>query len=490
MPATVSISITTNNISTVNKIRMAIYKDSAPLVMVQYIDEIAGAHLMRTWNFAGLERVMHFYKLLEVDGSNNVISTLIGPIYFLPSDETIEVKDAKLIQAGTTIIPGSDPATAWPVDVFDVFVPEWIGWDLEMFERVGQGSLKYDISQPVDMSWNSSTGYLHLNQTDDVFQQDEWFIARFKVRVTTTGATTLSSANGFSDILVVTVNTILTSDDVGKKILIDPAANYLEITLPNALSVAALRLMYFEMANSFTHKCAKIKAVGETGQYIQFLEGDLTEVYICPSETLELYMRSVLSVVEWRVNNAYGNFKSVGEIVYHDMATVFANTLNRLILNGAPLDVFQYARLYNRFILRLPASTIAYSAWSGVNETRYKHSLKDTVSNNFHIADARNVYDRGSSGANTPGDYQRMMIERHKHIMAWGESHDNPLPAPNQTSNAGHVGSGSTDFDNYLWFTNDGSNNIFGNSIDPNAAGIIGEETRPISRITNKYILI
>lgn len=485
MPGTVSIAITTNNISTTNKVRMAIYKDSAPSVMVQYIDEAAGAHLSRTWNFAGLDRVMHLYKLLELDVSNNTIATLIGPIYFLPSDETIEVKPAKLIQVGVTPIPG-DVGNLWPVGINDVTVPDWIGWDIEMFERIGQGSLKYDETQPVDMSYNPATGYLHLNQPGDVWHAEdgegEWFIARFKPRVTTSGSVITSSSNGFGDIMVITANTILTAGDVGKKILIDPAGNYLEVTLPSAIGVTALRLMYFEMVESSVIKCAKIVCPGT--DKIQWLDGNLTGLWICPSETIEFYMRAVLSVAEWRVNNARGNFDCAGELIYDDI--ISTKVFNKTLLDGGNRDVFQFARLYNRYILRLTQNVLAYSAWTSINSNKYKHSLKDPVSNNFRVADSRYIYDRASNGLYVPGDFQDQMVLSHKHWSGWGESYGAPFGA---SFTGGKIGSNSTDMDNHMYQTDDGSNQI-GDANPPNVAGRIGSENRPISRITYKYIRI
>lgn len=485
MPESVSISITTNNISTTNAIKMAIYKDSNPTAIVQSITEAAGAHLARTWNFAGLERVMHFYKLLEIDGSGNTISTIIGPIYFLPSDETIEWKDAVLIQAGVSDIPGN-PGTTWPTGINNLFVPDFIGWGIEMAERVGLGSLKYDINQPVDLMYDSTTGYLQLQQTGDVWQPEEWFIFRFKPKIMNSGGVGISNANGFSDILVITDNYTLDENDIGKKILIDPSGNYLEVILPNLPLVIDLKLMYFEMVPSATAKCAKILVVGESGQKIQWLEGNLDALWMCPSENIEFYKRTKESVGEWRINNADGNFKTVGEIIYDDM--IYNQVINKALLDGANLDVFQYARLYNRYVLRLTANVVTYAGWSPTFDSKYKFSLKDTVSSNFRIPDSRNVYDRGSSGANIPGAYQRMMIERHKHVDPYAESFGSPFGDTDLISHT-KAGSNSTDHDNQWFYTNDGSEIPLA-QIPLNATGVIGEETRPQTRITYKFIRI
>ena len=67
---------------------------------------------------------------------------------------------------------------------------------------------------------------------------------------------------------------------------------------------------------------------------------------------------------------------------------------------------------------------------------------------------------------------QQDQIERHKHVAPYSEAFAAPF---GQTSGTGYQGSGRTDYDNYLYHTNDGSD--FNGPV--NSTDVIGDETRP-----------
>ncbi|MEX9997169.1 phage tail protein [Providencia vermicola] len=70
---------------------------------------------------------------------------------------------------------------------------------------------------------------------------------------------------------------------------------------------------------------------------------------------------------------------------------------------------------------------------------------------------------------------QRCATEHHKHISGWGEA--GIVNATfGKTVKSGYAGSGDSDHDNYLFYTNDGSE--FQGS-NPNPTGIMANETRP-----------
>ncbi|WP_368884734.1 phage tail protein [Providencia vermicola] len=70
---------------------------------------------------------------------------------------------------------------------------------------------------------------------------------------------------------------------------------------------------------------------------------------------------------------------------------------------------------------------------------------------------------------------QRCATEHHKHISGWGEA-SNVNATFGKTVKSGYAGSGDSDHDNYLFYTNDGSE--FQGS-NPNSTGIMANETRP-----------
>lgn len=73
--------------------------------------------------------------------------------------------------------------------------------------------------------------------------------------------------------------------------------------------------------------------------------------------------------------------------------------------------------------------------------------------------------------------YQNGMVEKHKHISGWGESLGaNPNSYFGRTTKAGYYGSGRSDWDNVLYYTNDGTS---WEGSSPNLDGLVGDETRP-----------
>lgn len=88
----------------------------------------------------------------------------------------------------------------------------------------------------------------------------------------------------------------------------------------------------------------------------------------------------------------------------------------------------------------------------------------------------------GCSGG-APGEVQPQQISRHKHATGWGERLERSWAQYGTSVNYGYLGSQKTDWDNWMYFTNDGT------EIEPdhvrdefgtmNPVNLIGEETRP-----------
>jgi hypothetical protein len=412
-----SISITTELISTANDIKMAIYKNSDPSSIAQSIIE-TGTHAPRTWNFANLERVMHFYKLLELDSGGNVIGTIIGAIYFLPSNQTFENKPAKLIQAGVTPIPGDETHT-WPINVNAVTVPDWVGWQIESFVYPGGiGELKYDKDTPLDLSWNIATGDLELQMVDVVFEMSEYYMVHFAPKIIQSSGGVGGSGGGtWKAIEEINVNTILLLADIGKKFIIKPFGTYLEITLPDYATVPESQLTWFEFEAGLTPKCAAIKTA--SGQIIQWLEGNLSEIFICPTESFQIYKRAVTPTsFEWRIQNAEGNFKIVGEQLYDDMS--YDKVYNKILWDGSILNNQTFARLYD-YVLKLPSSQVVpFGSWNGADITTYTKWSYADGSGNFHVPKAQKMFTRNSDGTQLPGLFVVANMLSHEHELPIG----------------------------------------------------------------------
>lgn len=95
----------------------------------------------------------------------------------------------------------------------------------------------------------------------------------------------------------------------------------------------------------------------------------------------------------------------------------------------------------------------------------------------FRLPDLRGEFIRGFDNGRgvdadrSFGNRQGDQTSKHKHVINWGESYGEGF---GRTNTHNHIGSASTDYDNYHYFTNDGTDyNGFSNN------GVIGDETRP-----------
>jgi hypothetical protein len=466
--------------SITNDIRVSVYNvtdTSTPIASVQQNTP----HLDQQYDFPGLPRVNFIYKIFETEINGSTIISQLGQATFVPAADEFIFKTPVDVQIGVTQIEGDEP-NVWPVGATSVTIPAWIGF--EIFG--GRNGVQYPMVKDVNYSWDAGTGELSLLNADDVFQDEEYFHWEFEpiINASSGGVGVSANGGGFSDILVVTSNTTLAVGDIGKKILIDPSGNYLEITLPDYATVEANNITYFEMVSSAA-KCARIKTA--SGNSIAWLES-LSNLYICPGESFELYKRVVSTgVYEWRIQNAVGNFLSAGELFYSDLPT--ASIINAVLADGSNKDYQQYARLYNRFVLKLSSQAITYATWSGSNVfTRTKFSLKDTGSNNFRIPDLITTpsYLCPAGSGTTAGDFKGQKLLQHQHASSANTS---------STKSVGAWGYYHAEVDHIGKYT--GENNYYpdltSRSLQFNSGTgiweiIDGAENNPNSRISNLYI--
>lgn len=93
---------------------------------------------------------------------------------------------------------------------------------------------------------------------------------------------------------------------------------------------------------------------------------------------------------------------------------------------------------------------------------------------------------RGIDSGRTFGSSQDHQIAKHKHVMGWGEAWNTGLWGIfGTTPNSGYNGNFHPDSDNYLYYTNDGTNTTTAYSDQRsnlgtvNPSGLIGNEVRP-----------
>lgn len=435
-------------------LRYVVYKSA------EYPAELASQtfsapHAERTVTFTGLEAPQNFiWKLLQ--GTQQLASFN----FVTKPDVNVSYKAPVEIEVGVT--PGFTADTTTAVLDGTSGTDDWRGYELRL-ERIGQGTVTRDVS--VRYTWDSATGTITLTEPDVKFQAGEFFNAEFDLIVSPTGGG-VSAQDLFTNTVVVTGNTTLTADDIGKNVIIQGAGDYLEVTLPDISLVTGSKLIYFESGRG-SHKCCKIKTV--SGQLIDWLSplGDRVKINMGQSELIALYRQKDTTV--WRVMHPYGNYSTVGSLVYSDLSE--SSMLNALLCDGRSVSVNAYARLYEEHVLQLdPSQVCAYSA-HGTGDNNKKFSFSS--GGFFRIPDLRNLFLRNSNGTNKPGDYQVDAV----YIAP---------AAPNAGGIYGVKQDGTktaTSVDN-----SSGEINIRDAVTIQSVAGVT--ETRPKGRITRVYVLV
>jgi len=210
---------------------------------------------------------------------------------------------------------------------------------------------------------------------------------------------------------------VLTPDRFGRKVIAEPGDHYIELTLPTIASVVQGRPLMIEVSG-ISHCCVRVKANG--ADVIKFLKGN---IYAAQHETFIVYkFIRPGGTMEWRVAQADGNFKTVGQIVSDDGE--FGDVINRIPLDGSSVLVTQYARLYNEVVLNLPiAQVVNYDSWATGNN-KYLFSLANSSNpanaGKFMIPDRRGLFERATTAATKPGDYQDSQNQQHNHYIQTG----------------------------------------------------------------------
>lgn len=461
--------------SITNRIRAAVYLQSSPqALVVTQIDAISG-HPERTWSFAGLPRNNYGFIADEIDGSGNVVRNLAkfdvvpGEVEgsLVRGDEQIQVDNTPGFLSGLSVITfdGEDGK------------PDYRNWEITPSELTGRGIL----ARGLDYSWDKLLGIFTLLQPGDLLQTQSYWNIHFDPISNPQGNSVLSVSD-FS-IRVIEESETLTSDDFGTKIIIEPIDDYIEITLPDIETVVEGRRLFVEVNHS-SMRC--VRFLPYSSDTINFLKG---KIFVLPNESFSLYKFSrSIGVYEWRVCEAYGNFKNVGQLVSDDLNQI--DLYNKQLLDGTIGDIGLFSRFYNEFVLNLPIGQICnFDDWSTGNN-KYLYSLSNSVNptflNKFRFADRRNIIEK-NNGVGFAGEYIGDSIGEHYHFIVNNNSDTGGAILPtslNYICRQGEKG-GIGDFKYTLFGSSDEatlgkSSKNFGYS----------SETKPKTISVNRYVLL
>jgi hypothetical protein len=343
--------------------------------------------------------------------------------------------------------------------------PDYRGWNINPERRAGGGTMQ----RGTEYSWNPDTGEFDWLISGDGILPNELYNIDFDPIESDAGGSVPPTVKPTFTNKLITANYTIVSEDLGTNLIIEPAGDYLELTLPavsGATEGLPLSISVFKTATC----CVKI--IGT----VKFEYG--ASMFLIQGESVELYcfIRSTGNN-EWRYRNANAAFASVGQLVYFDSA----NPINAVKATGTLCNNQKYARLL-QWVQALPPNSVQdFNAWSG-QQTYF--STSDGT--NFYVPNRTHLYPRTTAYNEDAGGKVNQQISSHKHLSPFNPRDNAPFGKSNFTNK---FGDGSAlDSDNDWWFTNDGTEIAGGAQLNP--AGLIGTETRPNSFLTNQFILI
>lgn len=384
--------------SITNRIRAAVMSESDPLAIVASIIDAISGHPQRIWHFPGLPRDNYIFTLDEINGSGDPINNLaLFDVVPGQIDGTLTRPDEQP-QVDTTVgfVSGINTFT------FDGIggKPNYIGWDIVPSELTGRGILVRGL----DYSWDSLTGVFVLLQGGDIFSAGTYYNIHFEPIASQTVPDSVPTITDF-DTRIITASGAILVEDFGNSIIVEPGGQYIELTLPALSTIPRGRVLSVEIAKVKGTAISCVKFIPNGSDSINFMDGTL---FAMSNESFQIYrLRRVDLSTEWRVRYETGNFRNIGQSTSEDATAALVYCKH--LMNGGIESTLQYARLFNQYVLNLPATQLVdFDAWStGNNKYFYSkaNSANPANANKFHFPDRRDLFERNNNSGKA-GDFQ------------------------------------------------------------------------------------
>lgn len=419
--ATVALQIWTGAYPTISDdLTIDVYDQGDPLAIIASATHAGPTHGADTWSFPGLDRQNLLFRIFQTSGGS-IIRQLGFDMNVVPGMYTGTLtRDTEQIEADVTAGFSSGVNQV----VFDGTSgkEDWRGWDISTLNRMGGVGV---MKKGIDYSWNINTGTLTLLNAGDLFNPNEWFNVSFAAQVSQITESVPNSVPVFSTPKVITANyAVVAGTDFGSVLIIRPASAYLEITFPAIATVPANKRLKLEFDPGASQQCAKM--IFQTGEVLSWLQGNRNNLYMCNQESIYIYpFVDTDATKRWRVDAPFGNWLKVGEQLVDD--NIVTNVFNKVLMDGGTLngtsanglDTKQFARLYNDFVLSLPAAEVCnYDAWAtGTNKYLYSlaNSANPANAGKFRIPNRLGLFERITDGSRTPGNYGAPALLQHSH---------------------------------------------------------------------------
>jgi hypothetical protein len=380
-------------------LRLVLYEATAPNTEVAASEQLAPPHFTsRSIQFIGRRPVIHLAKLFVTDGVAPT-GTLIADFAIDPRYPGVEVKAPLYIYAGQT--PGFDVGENFFADPDG----ELDGWVIDVDIR-GFGRLNPDT----EFTKTEGAGYV-VDIPGYQLQPDELHIISFSPKLVTYAGEPEESQL-FKAVRIVTSDTFLSVEDVGKLVLAKSATSRIQVVLPDFDAVAEAKTVWINSQGG-SHKNLVVIVAGLAGEKISYQSQAVDQIILGQNESIVLVKHVDGSSKTWEIANDLPGIGLVGKILFSYEPDPAVNTVP---LQGQLLDRDIYTRLY-QFVLGLDSdSVVSDSVWLDGTANRGKFSFGNG-STTFRVpdADSPGFYRVVDGLTRKAGSFQAEMIGPHTH---------------------------------------------------------------------------
>jgi hypothetical protein len=347
-------------VSAGNTLVMAIYKASAPSVLIASY-QLPGPYVGQTQlhTFTGLVAVVYDYILYESpDGGAD--GTQLNSFSIQPNISSFNTRDP------LTLIANTSPYFASGTNFYGPD-PSLVGWNWYP-DIPGQGILQYGVDYvktvngtPTTQDDLTANGYQYLASGYSIGDGEKAVL----VFLPQLAASTSVSGTIVSGTTQLTANTTLTNSAAGQAFLLQGGAPALSITLPATSTMPDNEPLFINSAGG-SHVNAGLLAQGaDVFEWYNnaSLLGSVTRataLYLGQCESIGLYKWTYPdSTRKWLIFQGGEGMRMVGEIIY-DYSLI---PLNTIFCNGQLLSRTAYARLWN-WVNTSGVIIVADSAWN------------------------------------------------------------------------------------------------------------------------------
>lgn len=348
-----------------NNLRFIAYEAATPAVPVANVTYAPPQSFPKSVTLTVPNPVPHLVKIYTSPDTS--IGTLLSDFLYDPTYQDVQIRPYDEIIIGSGV--GYDPGAG----ATQIIIPDAVGWDY-VFERRANGA-----TQRADEYNKLPTGP-QLTRPGDVFDSGEAVFIHYAPR-TVTATPTFNYLNVYSDVIDVTVDTLIDQTYAGKLIQINSLADALVLTMDDVTLIPDMKVF------TITTFMGAQKQSIISGPF-KYRNQDMPNIYIGEQETAVFVKKGAYFYVETLPE---GIFK-VGRYFILDQKLGIPNMV---YCDGGSLLIEDYPRL-DYWLSQLPLGVVLSSlaARDALGLQGKPRWVRDVVNGLIYRPDKRGLFER------------------------------------------------------------------------------------------------